>query len=165
MRAEFAGRKTKTMSLQTLKNSIKLKDTLGTNSIFHFDLATVARKNLLLRGRNLKQSRALRGRPSALTGWVREREREGERQAGRQAGRQADRDYNNNGNVTNNIHNSYNNSNSNGNMTNNNNSSRWGSSRLTAAGGLQQRSTGTCKTRKHRDSGEDTKLVTCINGT
>ncbi len=48
-------------------------------------LATVARKNFLLRGRNLGQSRALGGRPSALTGWV-----EKERETGRQAGRQAE---------------------------------------------------------------------------
>ena len=40
-------------------------------------LATVARKNSPSMGRNLRQNRAVGGRPSALTGWVdRERERE-----------------------------------------------------------------------------------------
>ena len=33
-------------------------------------LATAARKNSPLTGRNLKQNRALGGRPSALTGWI-----------------------------------------------------------------------------------------------
>ena len=43
-------------------------------------LATAARKNSLLTGRHLKQTRSLDGRPSALTVWVeRERRREGER--------------------------------------------------------------------------------------
>ncbi len=42
-------------------------------------MATVARKNFLLRGRNLGQSQALGGRPFALNGWV-EREREKERE-------------------------------------------------------------------------------------
>ncbi len=41
-------------------------------------LATVSRKNFLLRGRDLEQNWALSGRPSALTGWVK-RETESER--------------------------------------------------------------------------------------
>ena len=44
------------------------------NSPMSKHLATAARKNSPLMGRNLKQNRALGGRPSALTGCV-ERER------------------------------------------------------------------------------------------
>ncbi len=44
-------------------------------------LMTVARKNFLLRGRNLEQNWALGGWPAALTSWVeRERERERDKQ-------------------------------------------------------------------------------------
>ncbi len=50
-------------------------------------LATVARKK---RGRNLEQSRAPGGWPSALTGWV-ERERERKRERQRERGTEADR--------------------------------------------------------------------------
>ncbi len=51
-------------------------------------MVTAARKNFLLRGRNLKQNLALGGRLSALTGWIkrdRGRERGGERQTDRDA--------------------------------------------------------------------------------
>ncbi len=61
--------------------------------------------------------------------------------------------------MTNYSNNRYNNSR---NMIDYNNN---GSSGLTAAGSPQQRSMGTCEMRKHRNSEEDTKLVTCINGT
>ncbi len=54
-------------------------------------LAIVARKNFLLRGKNLEQCQAQGGQPSAMTGWV-ERERERERDRKRERDRQTDRE-------------------------------------------------------------------------
>ncbi len=62
------------------------KSHLMTHNSHHEKALGHSRKEKLpLRGRNLGQSWALAGGPSALTGWV-----ERERQAGRQAGRQAE---------------------------------------------------------------------------
>ena len=50
-------------------------------------MATAARKNFPLMGRNFKQNQALGGRPSALTGLDRKRERERERETRRNKGK------------------------------------------------------------------------------
>ncbi len=58
-------------------------------------MATAARKNSPLTGRNLGQNLALGGRPSAWTGWV-DSERERERERDRQINRQTDREMHSN---------------------------------------------------------------------